>query len=130
MNRQTLAIQAQANKYIELEKLGFNADQRAEFKDWLNACEAHQTAYQESKHVDVLLAQFNESELTTESNTTTMLKPQSEHTRTTERTGLAQKLPCHCRVLCAFIYKRTELSLCAKYVFAATLCCRISINTR
>lgn len=86
MNRQTLAIQAQANKYIELEKLGFNADQRTEFKDWLNACEAHQTAYQESKHVDALLAQFNESELTTESTIPTPLKPQSEHTRTTERT--------------------------------------------
>lgn len=84
MNRQTLAIQAQANKYIELEKLGFNADQRTEFEHWLNACEAHQTAYQESKQVDALLAQFNESDIANESTATTLLKSQSENTPTTE----------------------------------------------
>lgn len=84
MNRQTLAIQAQANKYIELEKLGFNANQRTEFEHWLNACEAHQTAYQESKQVDALLAQFNESDIAGETTVTTLLKPQSENTPTTE----------------------------------------------
>lgn len=84
MNRQTLAIQAQANKYIELEKLGFNANQRTEFEHWLNACEAHQTAYQESKQVDALLTQFNESDIASESTAITLLKPQSENTPTTE----------------------------------------------
>ena len=64
MDRQQTQIQAQANKWLEQQKMGLTQLQQQAFIKWLNISEAHQAAYQQSVQIDQLLTQFSEHEIT------------------------------------------------------------------